>query len=132
MTWLKGSLQRLTASTSPSSQILSLCQPNFTDQALAEPPPIFQDVIDGRVESCIVDPQMPPLEGAMDAQPTERSALGGYTNTNIFTSRINNAPTGKGLLGFNIAPKGRGSLRINNNLSSRGKFLGRGRQFKSE
>ena len=86
-----------------------------------EPPPTYQDVMDGRVKSCNVDPGMPPLEkGAMDAQPTERPVLGGYTNTNIFTSRPNNNPCERGL------------FRKNNKLRGIGTFLGRGRQFESE
>ena len=63
----------------------------------------------------------------MAAEPKERPSPGGYTN--IFTTRLNNAPRGRGLLGLNNVPRGRELLRLNNALRGRdtGTFLGRGR-----
>ena len=51
--------------------------------------------MDGRVESFIVNPEMPALEdGTGTAEPTERPFPGGYTNE--FISRLNNATQRKG------------------------------------
>ena len=104
------------------------------------PLPTYQDVMDGRVESHVVDLTMPPLEdGAVAVTPTERTSPRPSHNMweerwrqrtnrdryrsppNIFNSNripreVNNGQRGRGLLGLNNAPRGRGLLGLNNAL----------------
>ena len=96
-------------------------------------------MIDGGIESHIVDPEMPSLEdGAVTAEPNERPSPRPSDNMwqkrrrqrsnrsgsppNILlvsvmmieTKEVNNAQRERGLLGLNNDPRGRGLLGPNN------------------
>ena len=67
-----------------------------TGEPAGEVPPSYQDVVEGRIESKLVDPEMLPLkELPLDCQS-------GEPTPNIFTSRVN-ASRGRGLLDANVA-----------------------------